>query len=296
MTVPASPAERQFDAGRQSAELDPWRVPARPPTITPAQVTMTPGSDHTPRRDPRGRSAEQATSTAPVRVEVQPQQTTPAVARAMQVDAAVRAEFALTQTTANDQPAANPVPSSHASLQTSLAPSLHSKSDNLAQQLPGLSTPIEDSPLAGQVVRGLFTMVNQRGGTMNLRLDPPDLGQLRIQMTVARGMVTADFHPTTPQAHELLERNLAALRSTLEGQGLTVERLNVHGAIPSGQPQMTRDDTNANHSNQHRQHHDAAGGESRGRRDGQNQQEFHREYAFADFQNLLNVLDQFALR
>jgi flagellar hook-length control protein FliK len=310
------PADQRHDEPRQPqpAVTNPLidedaATPQRAREAMIAHAAVTPQSGSIVERDNNRASVRQTPSPTPSpkserpsaqpapRTEVQPQQAMPAVARAVQIEATMRGEHPMGQAMPGEHATLNSAAAPHVVNQPTLAPapSLHLKSDNLAQQLPGFSAPIDDAPLAGQVVRGLSAMVNQRGGTMNLRLDPPDLGQLRIQMTVTRGVVTAEFHPTTPQAHDLLERNLAALRSTLEGQGLTVERLNVHVAAPSGQQQLMRDDSNANTPNQQRHNHDAAGGESRGRRDGQ-QQEFHREYAFADFQNLLNDLDQFALR
>ena len=114
-------------------------------------------------------------------------------------------------------------------------------------------------------------MVNQRGGVMNMRLDPPELGQLRIQMTIVRGIVSAEFQASTQQAHVLLDKNMAALRNALEGQGLTVERLAVHVAPGAGQHTMRNDANGGDNSNQwqRQQEHNAGGQESRGRRDEQ---------------------------
>ena len=93
----------------------------------------------------------------------------------------------------------------------------------------------------------------------------------------------------------MLEKSIAALRSTLEGQGLTVERLTVHVAPPGGQ-QFLRDDGNSSmnqHARQHH-HHDAANGESRGRRDEQPDQS-RRHYPVNEFASVLDGLEQFRL-
>jgi flagellar hook-length control protein FliK len=214
---------------------------------------------------------------------------TPATARALQVETAVRLENATGQPAANESTAAR----SATVANHSIAPH-HQPSSALKLDHAGLNAPIsqqhasEEPPLTSNIVRGLSAMVNQRGGTMTMRLDPPELGEMRVQMTIARGVVTAEFQPSTPQAHALLDRNMAALRTALESQGLTVERLVVH-ANHAGSQQFTRDDqSNSNNFNQSRSEHDAAGRESRGRQEQQSQQQ--REFRGRDvqFESLFN--------
>ena len=112
-----------------------------------------------------------------------------------------------------------------------------------------------------------------------MRLDPPDLGQLRIQMSIVRGMVTANFQVQTPQAQALLERSLATLRSALQGQGLTVERLTVQTMPQQTNAQSARHESDQQTSQQ-RQQHDAGQGESKGRRDEQSQDAMSRKQQF----------------
>jgi flagellar hook-length control protein FliK len=113
------------------------------------------------------------------------------------------------------------------------------------------------------IVRSLSALVNQRGGVMTMRLDPPELGQLRIQMHLGRGVVSADFHAATAPARALLEKHLSVLRSALEAQGLTVERLSVHvttsGTNAAGAEAQDQGGAGAETDR------DAAGEESRGR-------------------------------
>jgi len=121
---------------------------------------------------------------------------------------------------------------------------------------------------AGRILRGLSTMINQHGGSMTMRLDPPELGSLRIQMTIQNGSVSASFTPTNAAARSLLEQNMAQLKTALESQGLMVDKLTIH-ATPTNQ-------TNAHAGHQHgtdghstndqqSQYADAGHGESRGR-------------------------------
>jgi len=190
----------------------------------------------------------------------------PAIARAALVDAAIRLEQA------TGQPAVDPASSRPmvAAMQGGASVTGQGVSGNGEQigQLLNAAGDVDEDRVASRIVRGLTTMINQRGGSMNMRLDPPELGQLRVQMTIARGVVNASFVASTSQAHAILEKNLATLRIALEGQGLTVDRLSVQlGQGGSGAQHMLHDDDTNKQNQQQRQQHDAAGGQSRGRRD-----------------------------
>ena len=186
----------------------------------------------------------------------------PASARAVQIDAAVRVENATGQPATLQLAAPLPVPPSLPSSTTA----------GVVQQLPTSTTPTpradpDHDPFTARILRGLSATLNQRGGVLTMRLEPPELGQLRIQMTITQGTVSAEFQTATPQAQALLERSLAVLRSALQGHGLTVERLTVHTAQQVN-TQATRQDPTEQQTQQNRHHADAGKGESRGRRDG----------------------------
>ena len=86
-----------------------------------------------------------------------------------------------------------------------------------------------DALNAARLSRGLNAAVNQQGGNITLRLTPPEMGTVRIQMTMQGGNVSAQFHAETDSARSLLTQQLGQLRSSLESQGLTVDRLGVQG-------------------------------------------------------------------
>lgn len=75
--------------------------------------------------------------------------------------------------------------------------------------------------------RGLMAAVQQKGGTVTVRLEPETLGSMRVRMELSGGVVRATFEVTTPEARDLLGSRLDALRSSLEAKGLGVERLQV---------------------------------------------------------------------
>lgn len=97
-----------------------------------------------------------------------------------------------------------------------------------AQSLP---MPESDSPQdqanLARVVRGMQGALHQQGGSVTLRLTPPELGTVRIELAIMQGSVTARFHTETESVRQLLTEQLAQLRTGLERQGLHVERLAV---------------------------------------------------------------------
>lgn len=155
-------------------------------------------------------------------------------------------------------------------------------------QRAGASNPQPDGA-AGMVARGLSASVLQRGGTMNISLIPETLGQVRVEMTLNRGVVGVTLEASSVAAQDLLESSLPMLRSTLESKGLSVERLSVHlspqAALASASGGADGASTESKDQNSNSPQpgsrgaaadHDAGGGASRGRRDGE-----HREGSFA---------------
>ena len=126
--------------------------------------------------------------------------------------------------------------------------------------------------------RGLNSALNQQGGNVTLRLTPPDLGTVRIQLNLQGANVTAQFHAETESARTLLTQQLAQLKSSLEAQGLNVEKIGVQAM--SGTQNASQ--LNQQHqSGQQSQQHADADGRSRGQHQqspGQ-QQSHHRDDA-----------------
>lgn len=78
-----------------------------------------------------------------------------------------------------------------------------------------------------RISRGLQNAVNLKGGAVTLRLTPPEMGTVRIQLQIQNGTVNAQFHAETESTRTMLNQQMAHLRSALESQGLNVERLGV---------------------------------------------------------------------
>ena len=67
----------------------------------------------------------------------------------------------------------------------------------------------------------------QRGGTLRLRLRPPQLGSLRLEVTVEKGGLTARLEAETQTARNLLLDHLPQLRDRLMEQGIRIEQFHV---------------------------------------------------------------------
>ncbi|HEY0009940.1 MAG TPA: flagellar hook-length control protein FliK [Tepidisphaeraceae bacterium] len=83
---------------------------------------------------------------------------------------------------------------------------------------------------AGNIVRSIQTELMPSGGTMKMHLSPEHLGQLRIEVTVESGVVTAAFQTNNDEATRLLSHSLQQLKGALEAAGVTVDRIQVKQA------------------------------------------------------------------
>ncbi|MFO0885788.1 MAG: flagellar hook-length control protein FliK [Pirellulales bacterium] len=72
-----------------------------------------------------------------------------------------------------------------------------------------------------------FEAAQQRDGEVRLRLSPPELGSVKISMTVQDGVMVAKLETETTAAQALINDNLQALRDRLQEQGIRVERFDV---------------------------------------------------------------------
>ena len=87
-----------------------------------------------------------------------------------------------------------------------------------------------------QVVRAGQRPMNAQQANIYLRLDPPDLGVLRVQLEVRGDTLTAHLHASNASAQEALAGRLSELRQTLENAGIQVDRLEVSNRLGPTQP------------------------------------------------------------
>ena len=62
---------------------------------------------------------------------------------------------------------------------------------------------------------------------MRLRLDPPDLGAMQVTVRMRDGVMSAEFQTSNDQAAKLLSHSLGDLKTQLETQGVSVDKLHV---------------------------------------------------------------------
>lgn len=136
-------------------------------------------------------------------------------------------------------------------------------------QLPdSRSSESTDSANVGRVSRALSNAINQKGGTITIRMMPPELGQVRVDIQMQGGKVSASFQTEHQSVQSLMNRELSQLRQALEKQGLTVEKLEV--------TQKPAGSSNANASSQDNQQ-SPSDGRSRGQYARQNPQQSDRQ-------------------
>lgn len=85
---------------------------------------------------------------------------------------------------------------------------------------------VDAARFVGRVTRA-FHFAQERGGTLQLRLSPPELGSLRLELTVKEGVLSASLEAETPAARRLLLDHLPVLRDRLAEQNIRVERFDV---------------------------------------------------------------------
>lgn len=86
--------------------------------------------------------------------------------------------------------------------------------------------PVDSARFISRVAKA-FAAAQHRDGEIRLRLSPPELGSLRLQVSVQDGVMTARLETETEAARATLVNNLPALRERLEGQGIRVERFDI---------------------------------------------------------------------
>lgn len=110
-----------------------------------------------------------------------------------------------------------------------------------AAELPPTPTHAQETdPNIARIGRGIQTALQQNGGTVTLRLTPPELGVVRIQMELQQGVVSANLITESQSVSTLLNHQLSQLHHALESRGLVVEQLQVQTQTPAAPPQQSQ--------------------------------------------------------
>jgi len=99
--------------------------------------------------------------------------------------------------------------------------------DGAAFSVQSISDPALAPRMIDQIVRAAKVNITEKGGEMTLRLDPPHLGTVQMNVILNHGVVTATLQATTESARAILQSGLADLKTALAGSGLNIDSLNV---------------------------------------------------------------------
>jgi flagellar hook-length control protein FliK len=133
---------------------------------------------------------------------------------------------------AGDEPAPKPGNSANAKSEVLLHPLARSARGHAAAgragraENPNSLPRIDPARFVGRVAKAIQT-ANERGGALQLRLSPPELGSLRLQLIVHDGVMTASLEAESPAARQLLLDHLPSLRDRLAEQNIRIERFDV---------------------------------------------------------------------
>ncbi|MGI8980767.1 MAG: flagellar hook-length control protein FliK [Pirellulaceae bacterium] len=102
--------------------------------------------------------------------------------------------------------------------------------------------PVDSARFLSRVAKA-FLSAQQRDGEVRLRLSPPELGSLRLQISVQDGVMVARMETETEAARSSLVNNLPALRERLAEQGVRIERFDIDlmQRPPTGTPDRPSD-------------------------------------------------------
>lgn len=78
-----------------------------------------------------------------------------------------------------------------------------------------------------QRVTKAFQTASERGGPLKLRLSPPELGSVKMEVSLRDGALSARLEAETPAARAALLENLPALRERLAEQNVRIEKFDV---------------------------------------------------------------------
>lgn len=92
-----------------------------------------------------------------------------------------------------------------------------------------------------QRVERAFAAMGDRGGMVRLKLSPPELGSVRMEISVNKGVMNARIEAETKEAKNMLLENLPALRDRLAQHNIKIQKFDVDLRDPSsgGMSQQT---------------------------------------------------------
>jgi flagellar hook-length control protein FliK len=114
-----------------------------------------------------------------------------------------------------------------ASLSSGTAAPVAGKASVAAAATPQAQFVEENHP---KIITAIQGQLLPHGGTVQIRLDPPELGALQVTMHLKDGVMSASFETSNDDATKLLSHSLGQLKSSLEAAGISVDKIHVEQA------------------------------------------------------------------
>ena len=107
-----------------------------------------------------------------------------------------------------------------------------------------------------RIVTDIRAQLLPKGGAMQIRLDPPQLGALQVAVHMLDGIMSVSFQTSNNEATQLLSHSLTQLKHVLESQGLSVDKLHVQQAPRNEQSSSNSNDPDQQRDQRHGAHED----------------------------------------
>lgn len=116
-------------------------------------------------------------------------------------------------------------------------------------QDPSAAAPI-GRQVAQQVEQGMLSTVKGGGTRLDLQLNPQELGSITVSLSVRNGEVSAIIRSEKSETNDMISRQVDAIRTNLEQQGLKVDKLEVRQETQQEQNSASWQDFNQHNSQQ----------------------------------------------
>lgn len=135
----------------------------------------------------------------------------------------------------SDAASATAQPDTHQSLDSAVFAGLvQSASSSESAAAPQESAPVPLAQLPDEVARHIVSLSHDNGGEVQIRLDPPGLGGISVQVVVHNGTVQAQITADRSDVARSLQSQISDLTKTLEQRGLSLGQFNVSAQSDTG--------------------------------------------------------------
>ncbi|WMW65831.1 flagellar hook-length control protein FliK [Nitratidesulfovibrio liaohensis] len=122
-----------------------------------------------------------------------------------------------------------------------------------AQRQGQALTPYLSEQAAAQLERGILTSMQDGTRQLTMKLDPGELGNVTVTLSVRNGEVNATIRPDRTETAQAINDQLHVLRTALEQQGLKVDRLEVQTQLQDNSFSQAWQDAAQHNANQEQQ-------------------------------------------